>query len=264
MTTSEKWGWFAAFVAPIAIAIIIPNLSSIVGLIHWIFTEKSSNAPVGVQLITSATTIAIALLAIYFASWTAHRVARIKATIDLIEKRESTIVYRDCNATFSHLRRGSGFRHLNNPSPDDQDKREQVKDYLNHYELVALGIRKRVLDDDFYRGWMGGPFVRDWNAAGDWIQRERWKRNEAGDWEYDDNIFEHFEFIATRWSRKARRLKAEPRTPPKDGGAGPGDEALPVLGDQPADVAVTAASPHPPLYGVRRHSPFVSFFTPKG
>lgn len=264
MTTSEKWGWGIAYAAPIALAALILNASLVSDLIHWIFTEKSSNAPVGVQLFISSTTIVIALLAIYSATWTAHRVARIKATIDLIEKRESTTVYRDCNKTFSRLRRGKGFSHLNAPKPEDQGEREDVKDYLNHYELVALGIRKRVLDDGFYRGWMGGPFVRDWNAASDWIQRERWKCNDAGQWEYDDNIFEHFEFIATRWSREARRLKAEPRIPPADVGTGPGDEALPMLGDQVPEVAAIAPLPGAPAIPTRHPRPFVSFFTPRG
>lgn len=264
LTTSEKWGWVGAYVSPIVIAAVILNAPLIGDLIHWISTEKSSNAPIGVQLITSATTIAIAVLAIYFASWTAHRVARIKATIDLIEKRESTIVYRECNAAFSRLRRGPGFAHLNDPSDNDQGDRDHVKDYLNHYELVALGIRKRALDDGFYRGWMGGPFVRDWNAAGDWIQRERWKRSEAGQWEYDQNIFEHFEHIATRWSRDARRLKAEPCIPPAEAGTGPGDEPLPALGDQAPEVAVPQPRPGMPPTGARHPRPFFSFFTPRG
>lgn len=207
----------------------------------------------------------IALIHLIVSQFLEKIAARRKATLDMVLQLETSQNYAESNQCFSSYRRSGRLSALSDPHGEAQKRdRQKLLWYLNHYEMISLGMRRKRYDEDFYRGWMGGPFVRDWNAAGDWIQRERWKRNVAGDWEYDDNIFEHFEFIATRWSREARRLKVEPRIPPKDGGAGPGDEALPVLGDQPADVAVAAASPHPPLYGVRRHPPFVSFFTPKG
>lgn len=167
-------------------------------------------------------------------AWLALRntrsVARQKATLDLIEKKESTEHYRALSRRFSELRRGPGFAHLNDPVAGDKADRQVVIDFLNHYEIVAIGIRQNILDARIYRAWMEGAFVRDWNAARDWIQRERWKARVDGSWEYRGSIYGHYQSVACAWSREAVALDAGSSGPPGTP-AGPGDEALP----RPAD-----------------------------
>lgn len=144
----------------------------------------------------------IALLAL----WNARIVAREKATIDLIEKVESTPHYRALNNRFSELRRSGDFLHLVDPVPDDHaPDRAALIDYLNHYELIALGINRRILDERFYYRWMRGAFVRDWNAAAAWIQRERWQQH-GRRWKYHGRTYAQYQRVACRWSRQARRL----------------------------------------------------------
>lgn len=256
--TTQRWPWVVYWVVLGAISLLLLNHRAIIRLWSWLWQQQASQAPIAITLAIASTTVIIGVSAIAVATWTAHNVARSKATLDLIEKRESTDFYRKTNALFSKLRRSGGFAHLNNPTEKDEPDRALVRDYLNHYELVSLGIRTKVLNGAFYLAWMGGPFVRDWNAACDWIQRERWKRDEAsGQWSYDEQIFEHFEFVATRWSTTATRLKTLPRHPPRDAGAGGvGDEPLPLLAGQTLDI------PSPPPRRVAR--PFYSFLTPKG
>lgn len=153
-------------------------------------------------------------------------VARQKATLDLIEKRESTEHYRDLSRTFFELQKGPGFLHLVAPSETDRPLRKKVFDYLNHYEMIAIGLRQNILDEKIYRAWMEGAFVRDWNAAADFIQRERWKIDEEGQWHYRDSIYQNYGHIARRWSREARVLTAASSGPPTTP-AGPGDDQLP-------------------------------------
>ncbi len=75
---------------------------------------------------------------------------------------------------------------------------------------------------------MRGPFVRDWNAAVDWVQRERWKRTEQGKWRYYAQVFCNYEAVACRWSSEGVRLNRLYSGPPSDEEAGgPGDERLP-------------------------------------
>lgn len=172
----------------------------------------------------------IGLGALYFASQNirnARDLARNKATLDLIEKRESTDHYRKINERFSDLRKGKGFAHLNDPATAaDIDDRHAVIDYLNHYEMVAIGIRRDLLDATLYRAWMEGPFVRDWNAASGWVQRERWKADSEGTWTYRASILQNFQKIAQNWSSDAIVLN-ETTGPPPLIAAGPGDQSLP-------------------------------------
>jgi hypothetical protein len=160
----------------------------------------------------------------------------------MIEKVESTEHYKQVNVTFSSYRRSGGFDSLHNPANEAAKKdRQSVLDYLNNYELVAIGIRAKILDEKFYKKWMLGPFVRDWNAAADFIQRERWKWDEdIRKWKYHSQLFDHYQYLAVKWSKEARVLNRRTSSPPASP-EGPGDEAYPdTTGDK--DESASAGS----------------------
>jgi len=196
-----------------------------------------------VVLLSMAVTAIVAWLTI----GNARLIARQKATLDLIEKVESADHYRILNETFSALRKDRGFLHLNDPTHDDRPVRRAVVDYLNHYEIVSIGLRRRILDEKTYKDWMHGAFVRDWNAAADFIQRERWKWDADADaWTYRGSIWAFYQAVACAWSDDAVRLtEASSRPPVKP--AGPGDEALPEVAGTPIEGASseTVDNPNP-------------------
>lgn len=176
--------------------------------------------------------VAISAIIAFLAVRNTRAVARQKATLDLIEKTESTEHYRKLAESFGDLRKGIGFSHLHNRA-DAAGKalRRCVIDYLNHYEMVAIGINADILDEAFYRSWMQSAFVRDWNAATPFIQRERWKKEGDGHWSYFPKHFEAYQEIAMRWSPEAINLTNEYSGPP-DEEAGPNDAPLPDSTDR--------------------------------
>lgn len=157
-----------------------------------------------------------------------RKTARQRATLDMIEKVESTPHYRDLHSVFSYHRRQDSFHRLHNPSEEkDKQERQALLDYLNHYELVSIGISKKILDAEIYKEWMLGPFIRDWNAASSFIQRERWKWDEAAaKWRYHSPLFANYQSVAKLWSAKAVDLDQTSSSPPEEP-TGPGDESLP-------------------------------------
>lgn len=159
---------------------------------------------------------------------TAKETARKKATLDMIEKVESMPHYRDMHETFAYHRRLDSFLRLTDPKEmKDRQERTNVHDYLNHYELVSIGLKNEILDLKIYESWMKGPFVRDWNAAAKFIQRERWKFDiQTQKWTYHAQLFEHFQSVARGWSEEAICLSQETSGPPEQP-QGPGDEAYP-------------------------------------
>jgi Domain of unknown function (DUF4760) len=169
-----------------------------------------------------------------FVAWRAFRGARLiakqKATLDLIEKRESTEHYRQIIDRFSTLRKNRGFDHLNAPTQDDVPDRRMLIDYLNHYELVSIGIRQDILDSKIYRAWIEGSFVRDWNAVADWVQRERWKQDDNDAWHYRASIYANYQHIACLWSPEAVRLTQD-SSPPPASASGAGDDPFPAPTD---------------------------------
>lgn len=152
--------------------------------------------------------LAVSAAFAYLSLRSAARTARQKATLDLIEKFETDEKYRRIQTAFKRHRNDGTLLTLNAPQTASQnDDRWHVIDFLNHYELIAIGIRNKTLDADFYGQWMRGPLVRDWNDAADFIQRERWKfSRERGEWVYYDKVFENFGWLALFWDSQAVRL----------------------------------------------------------
>lgn len=154
--------------------------------------------------------------------------ARQKATLDLIERFESAEHYLSMAATFTQHRRNHSLTTLHERK-DDMAKRERtdVINYLNHYELVAIGIANQVLDEGIYRAWMEGAMVRDWNGAADFIQRQRWKYDkDSKTWNYDDRAYKAYQRFVTGISEDAIKLDRSYGAHP-DAPTGPGDEVLP-------------------------------------
>lgn len=117
-------------------------------------------------------------------AWIAIRknqdVNRRRATIDLIEKSESSEHYQRITSTFrQHFaadRTADQRARLHDPQTDDErQNRRHIQQFLNHYELVAVGILGGSLHEKTYRSWMMTVVIRDWNRAADYIQRERWR-----------------------------------------------------------------------------------------
>lgn len=164
----------------------------------------------------------------------ARSVARQKATLDLIEKFESTEHYRGLRKAFAQAEREALFLLLNDPeTPEHKQLRIEILDYLNHYELVAIGIANDILDDSIYRSWMQSHVVKEWNDASGFIQSERWRLNkDKSDFEYRPTIFGALQEIVRRWSREAIVLDARssPKpTLPQAGREAPGDAPLPTI-----------------------------------
>lgn len=141
-------------------------------------------------------------------------VNRRRATLDLIEKSESSEHYRVILTTFrDYLLDGDAAKRLkiHNPTNDaERLARRQVQQFLNHYELVSIGILGKSLHEKTYREWMMTVVIRDWNASADYIQRERWKYDAAADkWTYEPRVYGAFEKLTQRWGKTCGRVVTE-------------------------------------------------------
>lgn len=214
-------------------------------VLSWLGCAPSS-APHWAMLLPPALVV-ISIFVAVLAVLTARAIAREKATLDLIEKAESSDHYRAVSQTFSSMRLGAGFSHLHasndaNLTAEGTRQRRAVFDYISHFELVAIGIKRGVLDEKLYKQWMHGAFVRDWNAVADFIQRERWKWDAKRDcWTYRPSIYAFYQDLACRWSRDARRL-TKSTSPPPQLAPGPTDAALPTINSL-EDLAADLISP---------------------
>lgn len=88
-------------------------------------------------------------------------VARMRATLDLIERSESSDYYSDIRKSFRKMNDEEVLVMIKYPKSDEErDLRRKVLAYLNHYKLVAIGCRSRILDENFYAKWMKTTLIR--------------------------------------------------------------------------------------------------------
>lgn len=150
-------------------------------------------------LVTALVAMAGAVIA-YAAIWWNRRMARLKATLDLIEGSESKEYYQRRYKSFRTFRRASveARERIADPNNHEHDDlRSECQDFLNHHELVAIACRRGLIDEEFYRSWMGPAFVRDWNEASALVLRAP-RPDGPGD-PGSPTAYAEFETLACRW-----------------------------------------------------------------
>lgn len=145
--------------------------------------------------------IAISLVMARLTIETNRRIARVKATLDLIETTESSEYYQRLYQAFKRYRTDIEFKKVVLSPRTDEDKKSRLQcwDFLNHYELVAIGIAEGILDENFYRRWMGYAVVRDYEEGIEVIAAAREPKT-SGD-PGDVAAYVELEQLASKWSR---------------------------------------------------------------
>jgi hypothetical protein len=114
-----------------------------------------------------------------FTAWRAVRhqreIARMRATLDVILESESNAYYQKIYASFaSESKRSGGLVALVNAESDAERKsRRDLHDFLNHYELIAIAIKNKILDERFYKDWMKSTYIKHYDECSDYIMEIR-------------------------------------------------------------------------------------------
>lgn len=144
-----------------------------------------------VALIVALVGAVITLGVAFFQIRHRHRLAARAATLTFISTHETHSAHlSELLVRFRELDRGKMLPHI--ATQDDSDT-VKVSNLLNHYELVATGIRHKIIDEKLYSEWLRGSYVRVWTRAKPFVlARRKHKR--------DDNLYKAFEELAKRWS----------------------------------------------------------------
>ena len=126
-----------------------------------------------------------------------------RATLDLIERLETQDYYQKRYRTFRKIRlERNGFQRLTTLSTGDQETdRDHCLDYLNVFEIVALGIRKGILDETFFGDAYKPTVIRDWHAAEPLITDMR--KSSDPEKTASDDYFQQLQWLVTRWESRS-------------------------------------------------------------
>lgn len=97
-----------------------------------------------------------------------------------------------------HMAEKKNWLEVTGPAKKRNSKtRQKVLEHLNEWELMCVGIRKGIVDENVLRDVIGDRLVVVYGRARGLIED---LRNQANDREY----YEHFEFIAKKWDATPR------------------------------------------------------------
>lgn len=72
-----------------------------------------------------------------------------------------------------------------------------IRNMLNDYELIAVGIKEGILDEELYKRWFKTSFLSDMAAAAEFIERAR---VQAG----TNAIFTEAQWLAQKWEGRVQ------------------------------------------------------------
>lgn len=138
---------------------------------------------------------AIAALISYQTIQTNRRVARVRATLDVLFRLESDQEFLEASSTFKDVRDSRGLCSLleeHRKSNKDIDEGLRVDTYLNHIELICNGILEDTIDEVFVFQHMRGSIIHDWHHSAEYVRQLRVKHD-------NPRIHQKLEQIATAW-----------------------------------------------------------------
>ncbi|MEX2375766.1 MAG: DUF4760 domain-containing protein [Dehalococcoidia bacterium] len=123
-----------------------------------------------------------------------RNLAKKRATLDMLAQKEWDRDYIEARAEFIKLRdANSGLEFWADKEHKNSPQSNVIRNTLNDYELIAVGIKEGILDEDLYKRWFKTSFLKDMRMAKNYIAAIR---QEAG----TDAIFAEAEWLAQKWA----------------------------------------------------------------
>lgn len=124
-----------------------------------------------------------------------------KATLELISSREIHDPDMDAaKRAFQELKAVADPDALNERLKAEPEKTLRLVKFFNHYELVAAGIRRGIIDEAIYAAWSKTSLVRTWNDAKmlvGWLREQRRLRDAD-----PEKLYAEFQQLAEKWERE--------------------------------------------------------------
>lgn len=127
-----------------------------------------------------------------------QKIARRRATLDLIMLHQSNDGIVKDRKRFIQLRDKAHLAQWAAPDKADSEEATVIKSVLNHYELVAIGVRQKTLHENIYKRWLRSGFVKDWIESKPFVVQLRQNTQ-------NHKIYCEFESLARRWANKKEK-----------------------------------------------------------
>jgi len=137
----------------------------------------------------------LAFIAVFVAGWLQRGIQRQILTFNNQSQLLWDEDYQKFRQIFIAIRDGDGenLTHLAQDNEQSSELASAVRTILSDYELVAIGIKKKILDEDFLKVYYKTTLVRDCIAMMPYIkERRRVRDNQA--------FYIEFQKLARKWA----------------------------------------------------------------
>lgn len=172
---------------------------------HLMTTSSTNNYDGEMLAVNVAMLIIMMVTASYVASQvramrgnteSAQAAARTRATVDLILHTQTNESHCSRRNKYLALRAGDdGIAALvphAHKAGKDNESAAIVREILNHYEMVAIGIDTGIIDEPMYMRYYKSTLVKDWEECQTFIQNLR-------KFEKSNSFYCEFEKLAKKW-----------------------------------------------------------------
>jgi hypothetical protein len=128
----------------------------------------------------------------------ARLIAKRRATLDLLINEQSHETAIKERTAFLTIRKGGDLSRWATADKENSPEAEVLRATINRYELVAIGIRKGIIDEKLYKLWCRTTLVSDWRAVKPFVVQLR-SNNKT------PTTFCEAESIAKRWANKEEK-----------------------------------------------------------
>ncbi len=137
---------------------------------------------------------AIALIAIVYS----RRIASKRTSIDLLLHEETDGLYAKQVSEFNRIIRAGNIIQFLAADKLSGDEVTIIRNVLNRYELLAIGIFEKSINENIYKRWTRSRLVDDWIKCKPFIMEIR-RQTER------QTIYCEFEKLARKWADKRER-----------------------------------------------------------
>lgn len=140
---------------------------------------QASNVDDGVQatLLIGFIGAGITLAAVIVALWaiiSQHRTAKAQATIAHLSDNSRDRDILDAKKLFLELAQNpKGMAKWAAEKHESSDQNQAIRLYLNSFELISLGIQRRIIDYKIFKRWNRSTVLHAWAAAAPYITELR-------------------------------------------------------------------------------------------
>ncbi len=150
----------------------------------------------GLGSLSEAFIIPASLFVVIITLWGQRRIAKCRATLDIMLKEQSDPSLLAQRKKFTVLRNSGTIEKYALPEHADSDEATTIRSILNFNELIAIGISKKTVDAEIYKRFCRTAYVDDWIGCKPFVMELR------GQGENPTYYYCEIQGLAKRWAKE--------------------------------------------------------------